>query len=301
METKEIAMVRRKALLGTAFLAAVALGAGPAAADTLQGFAGFADATYTHSTFSGSGSRDDNTATLGVGMALPVADIPDLNWEVNASYGHEWTEDYTHFSPNFCDPPATSGPSCGSDFSDSAEVWNFGFSPFLAYGGSRWGLNLNYLTLTHFGHITNGGGFFEWYLSDVITIAAKGGYLSTGGTPFGGHGHYLAGSATFYALPVLAVTGAVDWTDVVTNGQGVGCLHCQLDVSGVTYSIEGEWQPLPDWGFAVYGGFAYDQHTDYTIGTNESIWKIGVRYYTGPGTLIEYHRNGTLRSWLLGS
>jgi len=296
-------MVKQTIRLGTALVAAAAFAAGPAAADTLQGFAGFAEATYTHSSFSTSGSLDTNTATFGAGMALPVADVPNLNWQVDASYGHHWTKDYTHFSPNLCHPPAASGPSCAASFADSAEIWNFGISPFLAYGGSRWGANLAYETVTHFGHLTNGGAFMEWYLTEEWTLAAKGGYLSSGGAPFGGHGHYLGAQAVFYPFPDLAVSGGVDWTDVVTNGSlaPFSCLHCQLDVSQVTLAFEGEWLPWEEWAFAVFGGYSHDWHNEFQQNFDEDIFHIGIRYYTGMGSLVDHHRNGNLRGWLRGS
>ena len=295
-------MHKRNRFLGTACVAAVALAAGPAAADTLTGFAGFADGTYTHQTFSDQ-SGHWNAATFGVGGAIPVAEIPNLNFQVGASYAHAWSDEYTHFSPNFCDPPTTSGSACAADFSDSEEVWHFDFSPFLAYPGSRWGMNLNYETITHFGHITNGGAFAEWYLNDEITLMAKGGYLSTGGTPYGGHGHYLSGAAIFYPVPDVAVRGSVGWTDVTTGGSALTnyCIHCRGDDGAVQYGINAEWLPNEEWGVAVNGGFTYSQNNTFNDEYNESIWKIGLRWYTGGGSLAERHRNGTLNPWLPGT
>jgi len=296
-------MAIRKALLGTACLAAVALAAGPAAADTLQGFAGFANTEFTHTTFSDS-SGHWNNQSFGLGGAIPIEEIPNLNVQVEGSYAHGWSEEYTHYSPNFCSPPSTTGTPCSASYSDSEETWNFGFSPFLAYPGSRWGVNFNYQTVTHFGHLTNGGLFMEWYLMDTITVSAKGGYLSSGGTPFGGHGHYLATGATFYAMPDLAITGSVDWQDVTTGGAATlnwaSCLHCSLDSAGVFYGIDGEWMPMPDYGVAVYGGFTYGQLNQFKQDSNDSIWHVGLRYYTGQGSLMERHRNGTLHDILRG-
>ena len=56
METKEIAMQKRTTMMGTAcVLAAAALTAGPAAADTLTGFAGVLNTSFasTDSSISG--------------------------------------------------------------------------------------------------------------------------------------------------------------------------------------------------------------------------------------------------------
>ena len=72
-------MSKRTKLLATSCFVAAAL-AGPAAADQLEGFNGFADAQYSHSTYSSCGGCDDwNAGTFGAGMALPLADLPNLN------------------------------------------------------------------------------------------------------------------------------------------------------------------------------------------------------------------------------
>jgi len=243
--------------------------------------------------------------TYGIGGAIPVKDVDNLNVQVEGSYSHGWSNDYNHFSPNLCSPPKTTGTPCAASYGDSREVWNFGFSPFLAYAGSRWGLNLNYETITHFGHITNGGAFMEWYLSDQITVSAKGGYLHTGGTPFGGHGHYLAAAGTYYFMPDLAVTASIDWQDVTTGGALANSANpafcrrsCMLDIGSVFFGLEGEWLASPDLGLSVFGSFTYSSDTVFKQDDNSTIWRVGLKYYTGQGSLVERQRNGTVRDWL---
>jgi hypothetical protein len=295
METKEIAMLKRTTLLGTAFVLTTALAAGPAAADQLQGFQGFGSAEYGHSGFSDcSGCQDLNTGTFGVGMALPLADLPNLNWQIDGSYSHQWTDG------NHCDG-AEGG--CGH----SQEVWNFGFSPFWAGPQSRFGLDLAYETVTHFGHRTNGGAFMEWYWNDAFTVSAKGGYLSDGGARNGGHGHYIAGALTFYGTPDLAVSATIDWQDVVS---GFGCSFgrpcIRGDVSGVTFGIDAEFLPWEDLGLAVFGGINFNTTSQPNVlpggDFKATLFNIGLRYYTGvaAGSLENRHRNGQLHDWLRG-
>lgn len=305
METKENTMSKSKVLMGT--VCAIALAAGPAAADTLTGFAGFARADFQHQTFQDNylgGPVDSvNGAKFGIGGALPVTGIPNLNVQVDASYQTRWTNEYNHFSPNYCTPPATFGTPCAANHADTAVVWNFGFSPFLAYAGSRWGMNLNYETVTRLGHVTNGGGFMEWYLDDAITIGAKAGYLHSGGTPQGGHGHYLAGQALFYAMPNLALSLAVAWNQVLTGGAGaqgfpVCPRSCMLGANGVFYTVEGEWLVSEDYGISALGSYTYSQDNRFTVENNANIFRVGLKYYTGMGPLVDRHRNGVLRDWL---
>jgi hypothetical protein len=300
-------MFKRKVLMGTACVAAAALAAGPAAADTLTGFSGYAKAEYRHQTFNDnplSSSVDSNSkAGFGIGGALPVTGIPNLNVQVDASYATSWTNDYAHRSPNYCTPPASSGPSCSSTFSDSAAIWNFGITPFLAYAGSRWGMNLNYETVTGKGHLTNGGGFMEWYMSETMTVAAKAGYLHSGGTKQGGHGHYLAAQGTFYTMPNVALSVSADWRQLLTGGamaQGtIACpRNCMLGMNGVFYSVEGEWLVNEEYGVSLTGSYTYAADEVFKQETNSSIFRFAVKYYTGSGSLLEHHRNGTLREFL---
>lgn len=293
-------MLKRTTLLGTAWVFATALAAGPAAADQLQGFQGFASAEYGNSSFKdchGCGN-DLNTGTFGAGMALPLAEIPNLNWQLDASYGHHWSN-----GDNGCD-----GGEGGCTTDHSQEVWTFGFSPFWAGPQSRFGLDLAYETVTHFGHRTNGGAFMEWYWGDAFTISAKGGYLSNGGHENGGHGHYLAGALTFYGTPDLAVSGSVDWQDQVS---GFGCSTPRPCIRGdkgfVSFGVDAEYLPLEDLGFSIFGGIKF---TDFNqprvlIGDgnfSDFTFNIGLRYYTGvaSGSLENRHRNGQLHDWLRG-
>jgi hypothetical protein len=290
METKEIAMSKRTKLLGTACVLATALAAGPAAADTLAGFNGFADTQYTHTSFTScNGCAALNTASLGLGMALPLADLPNLNWQMDGQYEHDW---WTRSGNNH-----------------SQEVLDFGLSPFWAGPQSRFGLNLAYETVTRTGHDTNGGAFMEWYLTDAITLAAKGGYLSDGGTPNGGHGAYIGGEGTFYPIPDAAVSVFIDYQDHNTASfqfSGATCvagLSCpSAHISATAFGISGEYLPVEDIGLAIFAGFTYTENGGILGSPKGSMLNIGLKYYTGVagGSLENRQRNGSLRDWLRG-
>jgi hypothetical protein len=326
METKEIGMSKRTKLLTTTCIVAAAF-AGPAAADQLEGFNGFADAQFDHTTYSSCGNSCHglNAGTFGAGMALPLADLPNLNWQLDASYSHQWSGDYDHVY-------STAAGTVTSNHGDSQEVWNFGFSPFWAGPMSRVGLNLNYETVTHSGFRTNGGAFAEWYVNDSITVSGKGGYLADGGAEQGGHGFYLGAAATFYGTPDLAITASIDDQDVVS---GFGCSLGQLisrpsgttatdlaaigsvfrnnssvstnhscisgDVNAFAIGIDGEFLPWEDLGLAIYAGFTYRQYAGIDD-FNTSTFLFGLRYYTGVagGPLVNRHRNGNLHTVLRG-
>jgi len=279
--------------MGTACVLAAAFVAGPAAADTLAGFTAMVNADYTHTSVTSSSSQPDlNTAGLGGAIAMPVDEISGLNWQLDGQYNHAWV-----------------GGS-GSSSSGSAEFWDLGFSPFWAGQSGRVGLNVNYMTQTHFGHLTNGGLFTEWYFGN-ITAGFKGGWLSSGGTPTGGHGNYAGGAVTFYALPNLSVTGSADWYDLV-SGHGCGSACGRTDTNNWDISALVEFLVSERFPLSIYGGFTYGTHHDTFFDTflhafvqekfNTSTFLVGFHYYLGGGMpLIDLNRNGNLRPWLRGS
>ena len=273
-------------LMGTAGVLAAALVAGPAAANTLAGFTTMVGASYTHTSVTGNGSiPDSNEAALGGSIAMPIEEVTGINWQLDAQYAHHWGD-------------------CGDGGSCSAEIWNFGFSPFWAGESGRIGFNVNYLTATHFGHLTSGGGFAEWYFGPV-TAHVKGGWISSGGTPIGGHGNYLGGAVTGYALPNLSITGAFNWGDLVT---GQSCSVCgRSDINERLWSAIVEFLVSERIPISIWGSFTYGQHSvpSSVVGINDKFnsttWMVGVRYYVGQATLIEQHRNGNLFGWLRGA
>jgi hypothetical protein len=275
METKEIAMKKRTRLLGTVCVLAAAFMAGPAAAASLTDWTGIVVTDYMHNTTNF--DLTDNMWRLGGSAAGPLG-VPDLNVQVDGSYMHHWGD-------------ACSGGNCNF----SAEEWLFGGSAFWAGMDGRFGINVQYNTITHGGHITNGGVFGEYYFGN-ITVDGKAGWLSSGGNGIGGgHGNYIGGDAVFYALPDLAVTGSIHYADRIT---GFGCQVCgRTDINYLAYAISAEYL-LPFFPVSISGTFAYTQF-EKDVG-HATTFGVRLTWYPGAPSLIDAHRNGTLRSTLTG-
>lgn len=56
--------------------------------------------------------------------------------------------------------------------------------------------------------------------------------------------------------------------------------------------------PLFGGGLSVFGGYAYDQFKTLGVKSHANEWMIGLRLYTGGGTLMDQHRNGALNPFL---
>ena len=67
-----------------------------------------------------------------------------------------------------------------------------------------------------------------------------------------------------------------------------------MDVNEVNYSIEAEFMPNEEWSTAIYGGFTYSQDSFAKFDSHETIFHVGLRWYSGSGSLEDRHRNGTL-------
>jgi len=268
-------MQKRTTMMGTAcVLAAAALTAGPAAAATLTDFAGVLNTSFTNSDNSATGSETLKSWLLGGSAAMPLSTIDGLNAQVDASYTHNWAD---HFS---------------------REDWNFGGSAFWANMDSRIGINGAYTNWNKVGHLTTGGAFAEYYWG-AITVMAKGGWLSGGGSPMGGHGNYLGGAVAGYILPDLAITGGVEWADLV---EGQGCQICgRNDARDTAFQIIVEFLFEEDLGISGYAGYTYQsQKFGAANDTHNNVWLVGVRWYMGGGSLMDHHRNGNLNPWLPG-
>ena len=267
-------MSKHRKILGTAcVLAMAAVAASPAAAATLTGFAGTLQTAYGATSDNTPGSKTVHSWLIGGDVAGPLSDLAALNFQVGASYTHNWRE---HFSQ---------------------EAWNFGGDVFWASNDGRVGIDASYSNFNRAGHITNGGAIAEWYFG-VLTGMAKGGWLSGGGTGTGGHGNYLGAGVTGYFMPDLAITGGVEWDDLVS---GRGCQTCgRGDFRTTNWQAMAEFLWSEDIGLSVWGGYTYSDINDFKDNTHDNLWMIGVRWYMGAGSLIDHHRNGTLNPWLRG-
>jgi len=262
-------MSKHTTILGAACVLGMALAAVPAAAATLTGFAGDVTTSYGQNDV----DHGDNLKNwlLGGNVAGPLSDLPNLNFQFDASYASIWQD---HFS---------------------AEDWNLGGSFFWASNDGRVGINANYNTLTHSGHDTNYGAFGEWYFGN-ITGMAKGGWISNGGAAQGGHGNYLGAALSGYFVPDLALTAGVEWAQALS---GQGCQTCGRTGADITaLEIAAEFLFSEDYG--VSGFASYTHQTTHFAGDDfdDNAFRIGLRWYTGGGSLIDRHRNGTLNPWL---
>ena len=264
-------MSKRTTILGTACVLGMALAAGQAAAATLTDFAGSFTTSYGSNDDSTAGSDAVNSWLIGASLAGPLSDLPNMNFQVDGSYDSTW-----------------GGHS-------SNITWNFGGSAFWANMDGRFGANFNYMNVSHFGSLTSGGALGEWYFGD-FTAMGKGGWLSSSGTGTGGHGNYLGGALAAYLIPNLAITGGIEWGSLV-GGQGVRHLG-RGDARVNAYEIMFEYLFSEEFPLSGYAGFTYTDNNIFNSDTNNSIWMVGVRWYTGGGSLEDHHRNGNLNPWL---
>jgi hypothetical protein len=272
METKEIAMSKSTRILGTASILALALAAGPAAAAPLTDWALSLNTSFSLDDPS-SGGATWKGWLLGGSATGPINGLDGINVQLDGNYSHNWA---SH---------------------ESAESWNIGGSIFWAGMENRVGANVNYNTVTHAGTLTNFGVFGEQYFGN-FTGMAKGGWLSTSGTLIGGHGNYLGAALSGYFVPDLAVTGSIDWADVVTGLANVS--FSREDINITQWGIGAEWLFSEDYGVSIYGGYAYDQVHAFGFKDHDNVWHVGFRWYMGGGSLMDHHRNGNLNPWLPG-
>jgi hypothetical protein len=206
-------------------------------------------------------------------VAGPLSDIAQLNFQLDASYTHNWAHNF------------------------SREDWDLGGSVFWGGMDGRFGADVQYVTATHIGHATTYGAFGEWYFGDV-TGMVKGGWISSGGAPIGGRGNYMGAALDFYVMPNLGITGGIEWGDLVT---GRGCQTCgRGDVLITSYEAALEFLFSEEFGLAGFAGYTYAQDHSFGFKTHDNIWRVGLRWYTGTGTLEDHHRNGNLNPWLPG-
>jgi hypothetical protein len=127
------------------------------------------------------------------------------------------------------------------------------------------------------GHLTNYGGFGEWFAGSNVNLGLKaGGFTGSNHTD----GDYLGAAATFYAMPDLAITGAYDYT------------HVQHFGNENDWTIKGEWLVSEKTPVSLFAGYT---NSHITGGDSANIWFIGVKLYTngdGSSTLVDRQRNG---------
>ncbi len=98
---------------------------------------------------------------------------------------------------------------------------NIGGSVFWAGMQGRLAATVNYYSTSTSGidfNVTNYGLGGEWYVGPQFTVAFKGGADTVNASGFGGSGSetggYAGGMLQWYAMPNLALSGAVDYTEI---------------------------------------------------------------------------------------
>jgi hypothetical protein len=160
--------------------------------------------------------------------------------------------------------------------------WNIDGSVFWRASAGRIGAVIGYNSIDTgggSGHVTNYGGFGEWYGGSAFTLGLKGGAFTGSGS---GGSDYLGAAATFYAMPDLGFTGGYDYDSF---GHGGGNAN--------TWSIRGEWLISERTPISVYGSYANTSVSG--VGPSINTWSVGIKFYTdpdGPAPLVDRQRNG---------
>ena len=267
-------MFGRTKLLALAGIAALgAMTAAPAMATAPMGFAGAFGGDYAHVSESNGGGSANAYGFNGSG-AFGFGNM-DLGGQLDFGY-HSW--DWSGSSSN-------------------VNTWNVGGSAFWAPMMGRAGGTVTYSSSSVGGgvdiNVTSYGAFGEYYASDAITLAARGGGwsmnvdLSPGS--YSDSGAYVGAALTGYVIPDFAIQAAIDYVGGINQGFG-------SDFNVTNFTIGGEYQFSESTPIALNATYSYTDVSCSGCG-HASTWGIGLKYYTSQGTLVDHHRNGTL-NWV---
>lgn len=149
----------------------------------------------------------------------------------------------------------------------SLQSWDFGAAGFLRLPMGRVGASAMHARITpNPGTVTNAnsyGLFGELYLSNDLTIMAKGGMFNGTGAF---DGSYYGAGAKFYVTPNWSIGARVDRTEF----DGVGEL--------TDYSVNAEYLISWDVPVSLYGGYTY---ADAGAGPHLNLWTIGLKFRFG--------------------
>jgi len=128
------------------------------------------------------------------------------------------------------------------------------------------------------------GGYGEWYVTNRITVGAKGGAISPTGDASTLFNHetaaYAGVQAIGYVTPDFSVGGSYDWA-----GQG------PLSVS--TAGVQAAYQISRAMPLTVFGGWAYTNTSFGNLNLEGNGVNIGVKYtFGGEGSLRHHDRTG---------
>jgi hypothetical protein len=158
-------------------------------------------------------------------------------------------------------------------------------SVFATLSQGRLGVSGGYNNIDVFGsnaHFENYGVFGDWYVSDVLTLSARGGGL-TGSGFSGGNDNYIGGQIVGYPCPNLALTGTID------------NLHLDF-LTQTAYSVGAEYQISKTLPLSVSLGY-----TDTNLSAGSTIvfntYSVGLKYYFGPGASLRDHQRSGAEGW----
>ena len=264
--------------MGTAcVIAMAAISGGQAPAATLTDFAGYVNTDWSSTSINVIKNDNLNSWDIGGGVAGPLG-VPNLNFQVDFNYRTDWAK---HYGNN------------GLDLDGNL---------FWAGEMGRFGLRGGYDTTRHIGNLGSVDAFGEMYFG-AITGMAKAGYLNASGNGIigGARGGTFGGALSGYFVPNLAITGSANYSDL-TGGRGFS-IAGRGDVSETDLDIAAEYLLLEQYGLSAYAGYAYSdirffEHEPGGLRTHANVYFLGLRWYTGGGSLMDHHRNGTLNPWL---
>jgi hypothetical protein len=171
------------------------------------------------------------------------------------------------------------------------DIWNIGGSVFWAGMQGRLAATVNYYSTSTSGidfNVTNYGLGGEWYVGPQFTVAFKGGADTVNASGFGGSGSetggYAGGMLQWYAMPNLALSGAVDYTEIAGT-------HATSETAKV------EWMFSRSMPVSIYGGYEHADAGSGGFGGGGDEFFVGLKLYMnnpGGGSLVDRQRNGSL-------
>lgn len=221
---------------------------------------------------------DDFTGALNVGYAAVTGDDTGNVWIINGTgqvmlgntWGLEGNASYDHTTPG------------------SLDGFSFGASPFYKFSSGRIAATVAYggIDTEHWTQYSAGG---DWFVTPDMTLSLRGGGFSMWesdkfGTSSSWDSGYIGGQGTWYPLPNLALTGAIDYFSGFHSHDTIG-------------TLKAEWQFSNDLPLAIYGGYAHDTETvPFITGTIDTdILIVGLKFYfDGGNSLVDHQRTGSL-------
>jgi len=227
-------------------------------------------------TFAATAANASVSGTLGASYASDTDNSSGDLWNVNGSLtgmmGGDWGLE------------GTGGYHSISGSGSNLDIWNVGGSAFWQMTQGRLAASVNYFSTSSSGldlNQTSYGVGGEWYAGSNFTVALKGGGQTISAYGSDASGGYVGGMLKWYAMPNLALSGQVDYTEF----------------SGTHYTSEGiqaEWMFSNTMPLSIYGGW---QHQEISGGSSGNTFDVGLKFYfnnpTG-GSLVDRQRSGSL-------